>query len=83
MKIEYVTIHPVTTTIGWDDGTTTSVESGKNDVFNVQTGILWAIAKKFLAVSDILKAFEMGEKSTILYAKNQRALRLNKEMDTK
>jgi len=77
-KITYVTVHPLVTTIGWDDNTTTVVKSGKNDIFDMEKGVLWAIAKKFLPTSDILRAFEMSKESLNVFSKNQKELEKNK-----
>lgn len=78
IKIEYVTLHPLVTTIGWNDGTTTVVQSGKTDIFDMEKGVLWAISKKLLGSSEILRAFEMANESLILFSKNQKELGIKK-----
>lgn len=64
-EIKYVTVYALTTTIGWSDGTTTVAQMEKNDLFDIEKGVLYAISKKFIETSDILRAIQSGKDSLL------------------
>jgi hypothetical protein len=63
LEILYVTVYALTTTIGWSDGTTTVAQMEKNDLFDIEKGVLYAISKKFVETTDILRAIESAKYS--------------------
>ena len=64
VEIVYVTVFNFVTTIGWSDGTTTvSSLDARKDLFDIEKGVLYGIAKKFISTSDILRAIDSGRYS--------------------
>ena len=63
LKILQTVIYPLETRIIWSDGTETFAEISGDDTFDEETGVLFAIAKKFMKTLDILEAIEDGKVS--------------------
>ena len=60
VKITGCVISPPHTYVFWDDGMCTSCKYSKDGFYDEEKGVLYAIAKKFVPTSDILKAYKEG-----------------------
>jgi hypothetical protein len=62
-SILQIVIVPLETRVHWSDGTVTMVKLEEGDAFSEESGMLYAMLKKFIPMSQILEAMKSGKKS--------------------
>jgi hypothetical protein len=63
MKILQIVIIPPETRVHWEDGSITKVRLEEGDAFSEEEGMLYAMLKKFIPMSEILEAIKTGKES--------------------
>jgi hypothetical protein len=63
LTILQIVIIPPETRVHWSDGATTKVFLESEDAFSEEEGMLYAMLKKFMPMSEILEAMKTGKAS--------------------